>query len=146
MYNLCMKETWEHVSVYWQQVKYQLWANCFMCWMPVLNPGLYTLRQPSRQLLCRASWPLSHDPSAKRIGITCKVSDTRYSTEPIIGRQPISHRAVDTWYWRMAVIFVWRRYENMFSCPGIRVNSHYEQIVPWTGCQYWTLGSIVWAK
>ena len=23
----CMKETWQHASVHWQQGKYQLWAN-----------------------------------------------------------------------------------------------------------------------
>ena len=32
-------ETWEHVSVHCHQGKYQLWANCFMCWMPALNAG-----------------------------------------------------------------------------------------------------------
>ena len=31
------EETWEHVSVHWQQGKYQLWANCLVCWNPVLN-------------------------------------------------------------------------------------------------------------
>ena len=35
----CMTETWEHISVHWQQGKYQIWANCFMCWMPAANPG-----------------------------------------------------------------------------------------------------------
>ena len=24
-----MEETWEHISVHWQQGKFQLWANCF---------------------------------------------------------------------------------------------------------------------
>ena len=53
----------------------------------LLNPGPYSLRQPSHQLLCRASWPLDRDPSAKQIGTSCKVSDNRYSSEPIIGRK-----------------------------------------------------------
>ena len=117
-----------------------------MCWMPALDPGPYTLRQPSRQLLCRASWPLGHDPSAKRVGPNCKVSGTRYSTDLIIDRKPIPHWSVYTWHWRKATIFVRRRYGTMFPCPGIKVNSHYEQIVPRTGCQYWTLGPTVWAK
>ena len=39
-YHVCVEETWEHVPVHRQQSKYQLWANCFMCWMPVSNAGL----------------------------------------------------------------------------------------------------------
>ena len=42
--SFCKKETWEHVSVHWQQGKYQLWANCFIRWMPMLNRGLENLR------------------------------------------------------------------------------------------------------
>ena len=30
-------ELYLHVSAHWQQVKYQLWSNCFMCWMPASN-------------------------------------------------------------------------------------------------------------
>ena len=44
IYHFCIKETWEHVSVHWQHGKYQLWANCFMRWMPVLNQGFQNFR------------------------------------------------------------------------------------------------------
>ena len=50
--NFVGRETWEHVSVHWQQGKYQLWPNCFMGWLPVLNRGPQNLRDtPRRQLL-----------------------------------------------------------------------------------------------
>ena len=32
-YYFCMEEVWQHVSLHWQQGKYQLWENCFMRWM-----------------------------------------------------------------------------------------------------------------
>ena len=35
-----MEETCEHVSVHWQQGKFQLWANCFKSRSPVSNAGL----------------------------------------------------------------------------------------------------------
>ena len=38
-WQILLQGTWEHVSVPWYQVEYQLWANCFMCWMPVANSG-----------------------------------------------------------------------------------------------------------
>ena len=53
-YCFCMKKTWENVSLHWQQGKWQLWANRFMCWMPVLHPGSYSLRQHRRPFLCWA--------------------------------------------------------------------------------------------
>ena len=31
LFFFCMEETWEHVSVHWQQGNYLLWVNCFMC-------------------------------------------------------------------------------------------------------------------
>ena len=37
---LYLEDTWEHASVHWQQGKCQLWANCFICWMPTASQFL----------------------------------------------------------------------------------------------------------
>ena len=50
-----MGDTWDHVSMHWQQGNYQLWANCFMCWNPISIAGLNVSRQPDQPLLCRMS-------------------------------------------------------------------------------------------
>ena len=34
--------------------------------------------------------------------------------------------------------FVWRKHENMSPCTGNRVNTNYERIASWGGCQGWT--------
>ena len=34
--------------------------------------------------------------------------------------------------------FVWRKHENVIPCTGIRVNTNYERIASWGGCQCWT--------
>ena len=39
------------------------------------------------------------------------------------------------WY---VYYFVWRKLENMSLCSGSRVNTNYERIASWGGCQYWT--------
>ena len=39
------------------------------------------------------------------------------------------------WY---VYYFVWRKFENMSLCSGSRVNTNYERIASWGGCQYWT--------
>ena len=50
---LSMKETWEHVSMHWQQGDFELWVNCFMCWMPAANPLPQDLTDSTTtQLLC----------------------------------------------------------------------------------------------
>ena len=33
---------------------------------------------------------------------------------------------------------VWRKHENMSPCTGSRINTNYERIASWGGCQYWT--------
>ena len=43
MYTFCIGDTWEHVSMHWHQRRFQLWANCFICWKPVANPGPQSL-------------------------------------------------------------------------------------------------------
>ena len=45
--SICMEETWEHVSVRWQQGKFQLWANSFMSRCPVSYAGLKIWKTPS---------------------------------------------------------------------------------------------------
>ena len=45
--SICMEETWEHVSVRWQQGKFQLWANSFMSRCPVSSAGLKIWKTPS---------------------------------------------------------------------------------------------------
>ena len=37
--HFCVKHTWEHVFLHWQQRKLQLWAGCFICWTPITNVG-----------------------------------------------------------------------------------------------------------
>ena len=34
--------------------------------------------------------------------------------------------------------FAWRTHENMSPCTGSRVNTNYERIASWGGCQCWT--------
>ena len=43
----------EHVSVHWQQDNVQLWANCFIYWMPVGNPGPGVSGKIYHSRLCR---------------------------------------------------------------------------------------------
>ena len=50
-----MEKTWEHVSVRWHRSNYQLWANYFMCWNPVVIIGPRALRQLRHPLLCWVS-------------------------------------------------------------------------------------------
>ena len=54
-YYFRMEETWNHVFVHRQLDKYQVWAICFMCWMPDSNAGPKVSRQLSQPLL---SWKL----------------------------------------------------------------------------------------
>ena len=85
--NFCMKETWEAVSVHWQQGNYRLWVKCFMCWMPASNAGLRVSRQLRHPLSYRFSQPLGHDPSIKKRTSTSRmVSYTRHNGEPTLGR------------------------------------------------------------
>ena len=39
-YHLGVMETWEHVSVHWQQCNFHLLSNCFTCWNPDSIAGL----------------------------------------------------------------------------------------------------------
>ena len=64
-----MMKTRLHASMYWHQSKYQLWANCFMRWVPVANRGhrnLYRIQIWSSLclLICeygyRTDWKFSH--------------------------------------------------------------------------------------
>ena len=49
-------------------------------------------------------------------------------------------------YWKICmntshdicIMFVWRKHENMSPCTGSRVNTNYERITSWSGCQCWT--------
>ena len=34
--------------------------------------------------------------------------------------------------------FLWRKHENMSPCTGSKVNTNYEHIASWGGCQCWT--------
>ena len=36
-------------------------------------------------------------------------------------------------------LFVQRKHENMYPCTGSRLNTNYERIASWGGCQYWTV-------
>ena len=54
-----VEETRERVSVNWQQVKYQLWANCVTSWNPVSNAT-------------QVSYPLGHGPPVKNdLALAC---------------------------------------------------------------------------
>ena len=82
-----MEETWDYVSVHWQQGNYQLWANCFMCWNPVAIAGIRVSRQHRHPLLCQVSWPLGHDLSAQNgLALVVKVSHTRHNNEPTLSK------------------------------------------------------------
>ena len=87
IYHFCVKETWKLVSMHWQQGKYQLWANCYMCWMPVANSKPHNLWQLRHPLLRRASSPLGPDPSVKNGWALTVWSDTQHNNEPTMGRK-----------------------------------------------------------
>ena len=69
----CMEEILEHVSVHWQQGKCKLWANCFMWWMPAVNPGHLTWDTCSSSItLCSVpahSFGSREQPGGKPISI-----------------------------------------------------------------------------
>ena len=46
---------WKHASVFLWQGKLQLWANCFMCWMPVARQDLRDNTATHCTLLCWTS-------------------------------------------------------------------------------------------
>ena len=82
---LCIKETWKYASVHWLQGKCQLWANCFMCWMPAANLGPLTWETLIRHSLLWAAcltsrpWPIRQ----KRIGTSRTVQNPAQSNESI---------------------------------------------------------------
>ena len=59
IHNIVLEETWEHVSMHWQQGRYLLWVNCLTCWTPALNavPGVSQVTPPP---IARVSqlWPI----------------------------------------------------------------------------------------
>ena len=91
-------------------------------WMPVWNPEPYSLKQPRRPLLCRASKPLGNGPSAKNglaqsygIRHSAQQRADYSSKDPPLGRL---HLALAYRYQ-----FVCRRHENMSLCTGSRVRT-----------------------
>ena len=56
IYTYCLKATYEHVFVQLQRSKFQLLVNCFMCRMPVANPGLQDLTENSAIHCCSESF------------------------------------------------------------------------------------------
>ena len=80
-----MEETWDHVSVHWQQGNYQLWANCVMYWNPVSIAGSHSLKAtppPTIMLgvLTTRPWPVRQ----KRTGTSRMVSHTRHDNGPTL--------------------------------------------------------------
>ena len=89
LYIFFMNETWEHVSVKRQQIKCQLWPNCFLCWMLAGN-----LRPPTREThilhplmwavcLTTQPWPIHQ----KRIGTNRTDQHTAHDNELIRARK-----------------------------------------------------------
>ena len=80
-WQISLEGTWEHVSVHWYQVEYQLWTNCFMCWMPVANSGPKFSGNSTTTAVWSERpnpepWPI-HQDGASQSPNTC-----RYLTEP----------------------------------------------------------------
>ena len=112
-----MEETW-HVSVYWQQGNYELWANCSMCFNQDLHTGVSIKTTPPPAImpgfLTTRSWPVRQK---KRAGTSRKVLHTRQNNEPSLSRNnsPLTclHLALAYRYH-----FVWRKYGNMYPCTN----------------------------
>ena len=51
------------------------------------------------------------------------------------------HWAAYAWQWRIDIIFVWRKHENMSPCTGSSVNTSYERVASCAGCQFLTRAS-----
>ena len=127
---LCMGETWAHVSVYWQQDDYQLWANCFMLLESSSDRGPQSFKAtPPPAIITSAlttrPWPVRQT----RTGTSRMVSHTRHNNEPTLSRNdsPLGwlHMALMHRY----IIFVWRNHEHISPCTGSRVITSYERIV-----------------
>ena len=95
MHDTIYLERWQQdVSVHWQQGKFQVWANCFMCWIALWNIGPHCTdpsRSPTNVTKVRATLPIT--VCQKGIGTGCVVSHT--------------HLAVYTWQWRIDIIFLY---------------------------------------
>ena len=82
------------MSVQWQQGKFRLCANCFICWVAVVNPRLQDLRQktpPTAVLSILTTRPLPI--REKRIASSHIVSYIQHNSEPILARK-IHHLAL----------------------------------------------------
>ena len=99
-----MKETWEHVSVHWQQGKYQLWANCFMRWMPLLNRGPQSLRDTPRPHCCSQRPNHSAMTHTQNGFAPAERYHTLATTASRFWAGTIPHWTAYTWHWRIDII------------------------------------------
>ena len=81
-----MKGTWLHLSVHWQQGKYQSWANCFMGWMLVASWDPRILETPLTTHCCSVLTPRPWPIRQKRISTSWAVSHIGYNIQSIPGR------------------------------------------------------------
>ena len=134
IYNFCMKDIWEHVSVHYWQGKFQLWANCFMCLIPVANCGPRSLRDTSSTTT--APSVLSTQPESIR---QKDRNELCYITNPgqhwALAETSLPWAAY-TWHWRISIIFVWSNYYKWSPCTGCRVNFHQERIASYHTFMY----------
>ena len=106
-----------------------------MRWMSVAK----NLRDTSRRQCCsqRPNHSAITHPSKKQNGTRRAVSHIDHNSESILGRNdsPLSclHLALAYRYY-----FVWRRHDNMPPFTGSMVNTNYEWIASWGGCQWRT--------
>ena len=130
-----MEETSGYVPVYWQQGKFQFWANCLMCepWVPRTSLKATPPPVAVSSVLTNRPRPICH----KRIGASRMVSHTRHNSKLILDRKDSPpgclHMALAYKY----IISVYRRHD-MSLCTSNRVNSNYEGIPSCAGCQYLT--------
>ena len=104
IYNFCMEETWEHVSVHWQQGNYQLWVNyfwTFMCWIPDSNVGASILRQLLPPTIMPSVQPIQPWPT-RRNGLALAI--WHHTSSTILSQLwtgTILHWTAYTWHWRI---------------------------------------------
>ena len=136
-YHFCMEETWEHVSMHWQEEGiYQLWRNIASCAGTQFRMRTMESQGNSATHIMPCVLTTRPWPTHQKNGLALAVFYHTPGTASRLWAGASLHWAAYTWHWHIDIISLWRKHGNMSLCTGSRANASYGWIASCAGTQF----------